>query len=234
MQSMIMTMFVVACGFSLDAQIAATLNHSPGGLEEIMIENNSTTSLVAFVVYTKELHPAEPSTPLLVYSDVIDLETKPLPPKEERVVAVRRPVLPGGHIFEEPIITAGIFADGTAAGDTALITRLISRRSNMLLAIETALDTLSDAVTHNVSGDRLIEKFRTMADSLNRWYLPAEQQAGRGIYLSLVGKLTDLPKQPVGSLLPPSFVAQETSGLRQRRVNLLETKPSLADAALVR
>jgi len=51
----------------------------------------------------------------------------------------------------------------------------------MLLAVETTLETLSDARRRNLSRDQLIEQFRRMADSVRRWYLPSEQQVGRRI-----------------------------------------------------
>jgi len=81
---------------------------------------------------------------------------------------------------------------------------------------------------------QLIEQFRKLADSLNRWYLPPEQQVGRSLYQSIVGKLMDLPEAPGGSPFPPSsFVAEETVKLNRQRVTLLESQPSLADAALI-
>ena len=80
---------------------------------------------------------------------------------------------------------------------------------------------------------QLIEQFRKLADSLNRWYLPPEQQVGRSLYQSIVGKLMDLPEAPGGSPFPPSsFVAEETVKLNRQRVTLLESEPGLADAFL--
>ena len=150
----------------------------------------------------------------------------------ERIGAAPR--LAGRCLLEEPIVAAGIFADGTTTGDAALLTRLILRRSSMLLAVETALQTLLDAGRHILPRDRLIAQFKRLADSLNRWYLPPEQQVGRGLYQSIAGKLMNLPEMQVGSPFPPStFVAQETAALNRQRVTLLRSQPSLADAAFI-
>ena len=137
-------------------------------------------------------------------------------------------------LFEEHIVTAGIFAGGTTTGDAALLTRLLSRRSSMLQAVEMSLDILSDAGRRNIPRDQLIEQFKKMASSVSRWYLPPEQQVGRDLYQSIIGKLMDLPEEPVGSPFPPTaFVEEETAMLNRQRVTLSESQPSLADAALI-
>jgi hypothetical protein len=80
----------------------------------------------------------------------------------------------------------------------------------------------------------LIEEFRKLADSVSRWYLPPEQQIGRGLYQSIKGKLMNLPDVEVGAAFPPeSFVTQEVAELSRRRAALLKAQPSFADAALV-
>lgn len=180
------------------------------------------------------------SAPLVWYSDpLIDSSAEPLPRSEERELLkayVARGGVRGRCDFgglEEPIVTAGILADGTTTGDALLLNRLILRRINMLQAVETTLEILSDAGRHNVPRDQLIEQFRKTACTLDRWYLPPEQQVGRGLYRSIIVKLKNLPEVRAGSPFPPgTFVEQESAMLRQQRVTLLESQPSLASAAL--
>jgi hypothetical protein len=197
--------------------------------------------LLAYVVFVKRVPqgPNSGSAPWVVYSDpLIEPVAKPLLPGEERAVITMgmRPGLsaPGTRFFEEPIVTAGIYADGATTGDAALLSGLVLRRSNMLLAVETTLETLSDAGRRNIPRDQLIAEFKKMADSLRRWYLPPEQQVGLGIYQSIIGKLMNLPDVQYGSPFPPAtFVAEETAVLRQQRVTLSESQPSLADGAVI-
>ena len=179
------------------------------------------------------------NAPFVVYSDpLIEPGAKPLLANEERVVMTRGFQDRSGarrRLLEEPIVTAGILADNTTTGDPVLLTRLISRRSNMLLAVETALETLSDAGRRNVPRGQLIEQFKKMADSARRWYVPPDQRVGSDVYQSIVEKLVNLREQQLGEPFPPtSFVTEETAVLNQQRVTLLESQPSLADAAFLR
>ena len=137
---------------------------------------------------------ADNHAPFMAYYDpAVDSTTEPLLPNQERTlptIAVMCATPQGGLGtvlrreeqkndpsltwagrsasfcgLEQPII-AGILADGSTTGDAALLARLMLRRSNMLLAVETALETLSDAGKRNVPRDRLIEQFTKMADSI--------------------------------------------------------------------
>jgi hypothetical protein len=227
---------VLACAFSLDAQITTTLN---GG--QVRIKNNSSTELVAFAVamkrvaQTSDIGPTTANRPNIAYSDsVIETTETPLLPNQERIV---QPLTPSVFSIEQPILTAGVFADGSTIGDAGLLTRLMLRRSDMLLAVETASETLSEAGRRNVSKDQLVAQFKKMANLVSRRYLLQEQKIGLSIYQPIIGKLINLPETKDGSPFPPTgFVEQETAILRQRRTVLLDSLPSLfalADEPLI-
>ena len=232
---------LLACAFSLNAQISGSLHHRPDGLDEVRIRNNSTANVVAYVISVKRVPQDRNSgnAPWVMYSDpLLEPAAKPLLPGEERSamnIGLNPGVsTPGQRFFQEPIVTAGILADGTVIGDSALVAGLVLRRSNMLLAVETTLETLSDAGRRNIPRTQLIDQFKKMADSLRRWYLPPEQQVGLRVYQSMIGKLTNLPDVQYGSPFPPeNFVTEETATLRQQRVILSESQPSLADGAQI-
>jgi hypothetical protein len=224
---------ILACAFSLDAQITTALN---GG--QIRIKNNSSTGLVAFVVAVKrvprnsggDIGPSAANRPNIVYSDpLIETTETPLLPNQERIV---QPLTPTVFSLEQPILTAGVFADGSTMGDAGLLTRLMFRRSSMLLAVEITLETLSDAGRRNVSPVQMIGQFKKLADLSRRGYLPTEQRVGLNLYQSMIGKLMNLPGPKDGAPFPPAgFVEQETAILRQRRMALLESQPSLFSLA---
>ena len=240
MKTVISLASVLAFAFSLDAQITATLNHLPNRMPEIRIRNNSAIGLTAFAIRMNPVvRSAENNVAFVDFFDTaIDTRATPLLPKEERMVPVTIRFRPGGQpiegLFEEPIVTAGILANGTTTGDAGLLTRLIVRRGNQLAAVELAMEMLSDAGRRNVPRDQLIEQFKKMVGSVSHWYLPPEQQVGSSVYQSIVGKLINLPEEPAGSPFPPAtVVAQETAMLNRQRVALSESQPSLADAAFI-
>ena len=177
----------------LDAQINATLQDLPDGLQEVKIQNNSAASLLAFVVAANQTpRRTMAGNPRLVayFDPLIESEFRPLGTNEERVV-MRKGVgyseaarasreNPGGkRVLEEPIVVAGIFADGSITGDPALLARLLVRRANMLAAVETSLEILLRAGRRNIPRDQLIAEFQRMVDAVRRWYLPPEQQVGQ-------------------------------------------------------
>jgi hypothetical protein len=205
MKALISAAVLLACASSLESQILATLKHSPAGPPEVRIRNKAAVSLAAFAIGMNPSRDSDDRTPFLVFRDAVIDETAPVEPDHERTVPVTfrsRPGRPIEDLFEQPIITAGILADGTSTGDAVLLRRLIVRRSNMLLAVETALETLSDAGRRNVPRDQLIEQFRKMADAVWRWYVPPEQQVGRGLYRSIIEKLRNIPEGQTPSTVP--------------------------------
>jgi hypothetical protein len=245
MKTVISVASALACAFSLDAQMTTTLNRLPDGVAtvnglrttsrawEVRVRNTSGSSLVAFAVAAKATRSVEKTAPMNVdpaYVDAaIDTTATPVLPNGERVITV------GGVFLEEPIVTAGIFADGVTTGDAILLTRLILRRTNMLLALEMALEALSDAARQSIPRYQLTVQFKKMADSLRRWYLPQEQQIGLRVYQPILRKLMDMEKGQGGGSPDPlaTFIAEETAILRQQRVSLSESQPSLVDAAYI-
>lgn len=230
---------VLACAFSLDAQTTAVLKRSPARGSEIEIRNDSTVNLTAFAVsMAPAKHSAEDVAPFLVYVDsAVDAgqpavryqpqTAMPLPPNQAYGVAVPDLLRAGqrADLYELPVISAAVFADGTTAGDPALLARLMSRRCNMLQAVELALAVLSDAGRHNVPRGQLIGQFKMLADSVRHWYLPPEQQVGRSLYEEIAGRLASLPELQLGSPFPPTaFVEQETARLTHQRTMLLESR----------
>lgn len=226
-----------ACASSLRAQIEAGIQRLSTGAPEVRIRNKAAVSLTAFAVALNPSREAEDQTQLVLFFDAVADQAAPLEPDQERAVPLflrSRPGKPIEDLFALPVISAGILADGTTAGDAVLLLRLMTRRSNMLLALETTLEILSDAGRRNIERKQLIEQFRKLADSVWRWYVPPEQQVGRSLYQSLMDKLKNVPEGPLGSPFPPTaFVAEETAALNRRRVALLEAQPSLAKATLL-
>jgi hypothetical protein len=228
MKSFISAASLFAFTFCLDAQISTTLN---GG--QVWVKNNSSMDVAAFVVAMKRVErspqnigPLAANRPNIIYSDpLIEMTEGPLLPNQERSV---QPLTPSAFSIEQPILTAGVFADGSTTGDAGLLTRLMFRRSNMLKAVETALEMLSEAGRRNVPRDQLVAEFKKTADSVSGRYLLGEQKIGLGIYQPIIQRLINLPELKIGSPFPPAdFVEQETAILRQRRLALLESLPSL-------
>lgn len=250
MKTVISALFVLSCVTPLNAQITAFLKALPDGSNEVRIRNDAAISLEAFAVRanlaslfeferSKKPHLSD-DAPSAVYVDsTIDEVPVRLAPREERVVAEGGVLRFEGQrivvTHKPPIITAGIFADGTTYGDAELLRRMILRRCNMLQAVETTLDIISDAGRRNVPRDVLVNQFRKMADSLNRWYVPLEQRVGHDLYQSMMGKLLNLPDEPVGAPFPPDdFVKEEAAMLNRQRVELLQSQPGLAVATVIR
>jgi len=248
MKPVIAAASLLAFTFALNAQITAFLKALPDGSNEVRIRNDGSVIVTAFAVqatggnvveFESSRGPSRQTRSIAYVDSLIDDVPRPLLAKEERVIKDGGVVLWQGDrvvlTHGLPILTAGIFADGTTSGDPELLRRLILRRCNMLQAVETALDILSDAGRRNVPRELLVNQFRKMADSLNRWYVPPEQRVGHDLYQSMTGKLLNLPQEPLGSAFPPdAFVAEETAMLNRQRVELMDSQPSLAEAAVIR
>ena len=224
-----------ACATSLHGQITTKLIVEPGRPHELIVRNDSSAPLVAYIVSARQMQRSANNidAPFVVFLDpLVDPAVKPLPAGEQLMIESRGVTIGSvQRFFEGPVSAAGILADGTTSGDPALVSRLLLRRSNMLQAIELAIDTLIDAGNRNVPRSQMLNQFKRLADSAARWYLPVEQQVGRALYNSIISKLSALPEGEIGTAFPPSaFIAEEIAALHQRRVALLQSRPSLSDA----
>jgi hypothetical protein len=238
---------------SLDAQISTILTRLPTGEIQISVRNNSDRSLTAFAVSANVI-PMNSATGIRNPSDAlwanyqdsaIDPNMKPLPPNQERMVAARvrcslpnlwsteaRKTIPASNCdqLEQPLIAAGIYSDGSTTGNAVLLTRLMLRRSSMLMAIDSASSALSEAGKHNYPRGQLVDQFRKLVDSVSGWYLFPEQQIGRDLFESIIGKLKNLPYGELGEPFPPTaFIEEETARLKLMRVTLWDSEPSLTD-----
>jgi hypothetical protein len=231
-------MGVLACAMPLNAQVSAVLNRAGGRPPEVEIRNDSALNLTAFAIRMAPIDQgAESPAPFVFFLDAtVDREgLMPLTPKGTYGVAVPARIRLGQmpeSLYGTPVVTAAIFADGTTTGDPLWVARLVLRRCNMLQAVELARDMLSAAGRHNVPRAQLVGQFQQMADSMNHWYLPPEQQVGRSVYQSIVAKLMGLPDMAFGAAFPPTaFVEQELAALSRQRTVLTESPPALGMGA---
>jgi hypothetical protein len=149
---------LLGCTFWLNAQVIPTvtarLTHLSDGTDEVKLRNDSSKSLVAVAVLMAQ---TTGDGPYLISSDtLIDTLARPIEAGEVRTSLYKnfsaRSGAPRIHRLADPVVVAGIFADGTTAGDAGLLARLMLRRSNMLLAVENTLEALSAAGRRNVPG----------------------------------------------------------------------------------
>ncbi len=221
-----------------EAQIAATLSPRSDGVTEIRIRNDATTDLEAFGFSAKYanqgyidhgplvvwIDPALRAFPNLSHFEMERTPAQPLAPGEEFVWPVGLVLRTRGDaapVQLEELVVGGIFSDGSTAGNAALLTRLLDRRNNMLLAVEVTLEALLDADNHSTPRDQVVRQFETLAESARRSYLPPEQQVGLGLYRAMAGKLLNLREgESESQLLPSAFVSRETARLNRQRVEL--------------
>jgi hypothetical protein len=229
----------------LNGQIASAVAASREG-SAIRVRNDGALALSAIALRAQwKLRGNWPQAaldmakvPAKIYLDsLIDPSAATLAPHEERILdrgnLSLRMLSDPRVTIAEPFETAGIFADGSTTGDQSLLALLLLRRSNMLLAADTAIDILSEAAKHNVPPSWLTGQFRRL--SLSHFYLLPEQEAGRSVYESILAKLINLPDAPLGTAFPPTeFAENEIAGLRQLRAALVDSRPNLEQVARLR
>src|SRR5260370_33543596 len=139
MKTVVVVSSVLAWACSLGAQITAIPSEDSTAIK---IRNDASVSLSAVVIRA----PRAGHAPLVVYVDsAIDPTVSPLLPHQERVMMEGQTLLPPGlppakyAIYEQPIVTAGIFADGTTIVDEGLLDRRMLRRMHNFPTAEEAV-----------------------------------------------------------------------------------------------
>lgn len=238
MKLLVAALLVTAYASPLQSQIIAIPGRSAAGVAEIRVRNGGTVGIVALAVAMNPLQNSEDLSPFAAFFDSVFDKTESIRPGDGRTIPILLRLRPGiqiGELFELPIATAAILTDGNTTGDPVLLSRLMLRRCNRLLAVETAMDMLSDAGRRNVPRNDLLDRFDKLADLMWKWYVPPEQQVGREVYRSIHDQIKQLPDQPVGSPFPPSaFVEEQRKVLNKERVALLASQPALSTAILTR
>jgi len=206
------------------AQLTATLRTPAGRSPEVELRNDSQQAVIAIAL---RMPAAEADAPPFLFFRDAAVDAAPLPLAQSQTYAVDIPIDRRRRpLYTAPIDTAALFADSSSTGDPALVASLMLRRRNMLQAVELARDLLAAASKRNVPRAQLTKQFQQLADSLDHWYLPAEQQVGRMVYQSIVGKLLNLPDQRLGDPFPPTaFVTEELAALDRQRTTLMAAIP---------
>jgi len=228
---------VLASAFLLNAEVNARLAAMPDGTSQIQIVNDTDSEVAAFAIGAIETNKVMEGGRLVVYRDsTIDPAAAVIVPHQARsIYESQKKVMTRERketriaVFQLPIAVAAIFTDGRTTGDPVLLYQLMLRRRNMLQAVEISLEILSGAGRRNVPREQLVGQFKKMEQSVDRWYLGAEQQVGRRLYLNMISKLLALPEGQLGAAFPPDvFVVEETRALSRQRAMLLEAQPALA------
>jgi hypothetical protein len=221
---------LLSCVFSLEGQVTARVSKLPNGSNRITIRNDGAIPLVAYAVAANVR--GRDHLPVIVYSD---LTVAPLLQDHEISETLSIWCGDSGQLLatnardlcelDNPRI-GGVLANGLTIGDPLLVTRMLYRRHSTLLALDTTLNTLSEATRLDVSIDQIIREFTRMADSLRHQYLFPEQESAREIYQDIAGKLINLAKIPSGSPFS-AFVAEQSGILKQERSALYKSQPIL-------
>lgn len=147
MRRIISAAVLMTSAFALEAQINARLDPLADGTTRIGIANDAVGELSAFAVSMKETNGLIEEGRLTIYADsAIDAAATPVLAHQRWFVEAGFCAMPQNGkractVFEQPII-AGIFADGSTTGDATILNQLLSRRRNMLHAVEIAGHTI--------------------------------------------------------------------------------------------
>jgi hypothetical protein len=221
---------LLSCVFSLEGQVTARVSQLPNGSNRITIRNDGAIPLVAYAVAANVRGRGH--LPVIVYSD---LTVAPLLQDHEISETLSIWCGDSGQLLvtnardlcelDSPRI-GGVLGNGLTIGDPLLVTRMLYRRHSTLLALDTTLNTLSEATRLDISIDHVIREFTRMADSLRYRYLFPEQESAREIYQDIAGKLINLAKIPSASPFS-TFVAEQSGILKQERSALYKSQPIL-------
>jgi len=214
-----------------DVRVASTVTELEGGLFEIVVVNEASEAMTAFMVVVEGLGSSPGRNPIRVhYCDSVRYSHRD------------RPILRGGSWKltrgaiaprTEVSLKAAIFENGSSFGDPLWVERILDMRRLSMEAIDTSLRRLRAGLESGDTREQLVQDFDKLLAASREGPREAhsrEERWARGeIFDTVLDNLKDAKRTEDGTVPPVEevirLVMDNMVNLHQR---LLVSKPSLA------